>query len=74
MFSIAWEIVQTECEDTWEWFLALVATDLDIDSGFKWTFMPDKQKGLLNVVKSMFPLAEHRFCVRHLYVNFSGKI
>ncbi|CAN1125204.1 hypothetical protein LINPERHAP2_LOCUS2775 [Linum perenne] len=35
--------------------------------------MSDKQKGLVNVIQQMFPLVEHRCCVRHLYVNFSGK-
>jgi transposase-like protein len=28
------------------------------------------QQGLINVVKSIFPDSEHRFCVRHLYQNF----
>ncbi|CAN1165474.1 hypothetical protein LINPERHAP2_LOCUS26173 [Linum perenne] len=35
--------------------------------------MSDKQKGLVNVIQQMFLLVEHRCCVRHLYVNFSGK-
>ncbi|CAN1293715.1 hypothetical protein LINPERPRIM_LOCUS22143 [Linum perenne] len=33
----------------------------------------DKAQGLVNVIQQMFPLVEHRCCVRHLYVNFSGK-
>ncbi|XP_044401025.1 uncharacterized protein [Triticum aestivum] len=32
--------------------------------------MSDKQKGLINAVQKVFPHAEHRFCVRHLYQNF----
>jgi len=32
--------------------------------------MTDKQKGLIPAVQQVFPEAEHRFCVRHLYQNF----
>ncbi|CAN6354378.1 unnamed protein product [Urochloa humidicola] len=32
--------------------------------------MSDKQKGLINAVSAIFPDAEHRFCVRHMYQNF----
>ena len=28
------------------------------------------QQGLINAVTEIFPDAEHRFCVRHLYQNF----
>jgi len=34
--------------------------------------MTDKQKGLIPAVQEVFPDSEHRFCVRHLYQNFSG--
>ena len=30
-------------------------------------------QGLINVVEKVFPDAEHRFCVRHLYQNFHKK-
>ena len=30
-------------------------------------------RGLIPAVKAMFPEAEHRFCVRHLYANFNEK-
>ena len=32
--------------------------------------MTDKHKGLIPAVQQVFPEAEHRFCVRHLYQNF----
>ncbi|KAL6211843.1 hypothetical protein ACLB2K_017066 [Fragaria x ananassa] len=35
--------------------------------------MSDKQKGLENVIKALFPNAQHRHCVRHLYNNFKYK-
>ncbi|CAN1181345.1 hypothetical protein LINPERPRIM_LOCUS6196 [Linum perenne] len=30
MFPIAWAIVDKECTETWEWFMALLAEDLEI--------------------------------------------
>ncbi|CAN6275092.1 unnamed protein product [Urochloa humidicola] len=33
--------------------------------------MSDKQKGLIKAVREMFPDCEHRFCVRHLWMNMN---
>nr|GFA13825.1 hypothetical protein [Tanacetum cinerariifolium] len=41
-----------------------------VKDGGEWTFMSDKQKGLLNGVQAIFPQAEHRLCARHIYVNW----
>ena len=38
-----------------------------------WTVKSDRQKGLINDVAALFPEAQHRFCVRHLYQNFAKK-
>jgi hypothetical protein len=32
--------------------------------------LSDKQKGLINAVRDVFPESEHRFCVRHMWQNF----
>ena len=34
--------------------------------------MSDRQKGLLDGMKTIFPDVEHRYCLRHLYSNFSA--
>ncbi|XP_065623857.1 uncharacterized protein LOC136065100 [Quercus suber] len=36
-----------------------------------WTFMSDQQKGLTQMFDELMPGVDHRFCVRHLYNNFS---
>lgn len=28
-------------------------------------------QGLINAVEALFPLSDHRFCVRHLWQNFT---
>ncbi|XP_074362497.1 uncharacterized protein LOC141702785 [Apium graveolens] len=73
MCPLAYALVEAERLDSWRWFLALVATDLNIGSGEGWIFISDKQKGLLNVVDEMLPLDEHRYCVKHMHNNFKGK-
>ncbi|XP_012830624.1 PREDICTED: uncharacterized protein LOC105951718 [Erythranthe guttata] len=47
---------------------------LNVDLNFSenehtWTFMSDKQKGLIPAFETLFPTAENRYCVRHLHSN-----
>nr|GEY79303.1 hypothetical protein [Tanacetum cinerariifolium] len=60
MFPLAWGIVETESQSSWTWFLEHLKVDIKTKDGGEWTFMSDKQKGLLNVVQAIFPQAEHR--------------
>ncbi|KAL6508652.1 hypothetical protein OROGR_023363 [Orobanche gracilis] len=70
LYPIAYAVVEKEKTDTWKWFLEYLQEDLDIpEHATNFTFMSDKQKGLINAVESLFPDAEHIFCVVHLYNN-----
>jgi hypothetical protein len=73
IFPIAMGLVEVESTSSWEWFLTTLRDDLNISNTTHFTIMSDKQKGLINVVGKIFPDAEHRFCVRHLYQNFHKK-
>ncbi|KAG8380405.1 hypothetical protein BUALT_Bualt06G0011900 [Buddleja alternifolia] len=44
--------------------------DLGIERADAFTFVSDKQKGLIPAFELVFPGAENRFCVRHLHENF----
>ncbi|XP_073304581.1 uncharacterized protein [Primulina huaijiensis] len=70
IFPICYALVEREKKDSWTWFLRLLDEGLGI-SGVQhdFTFMSDKQKGLIPALESLFPDAEHRFCVRHLHRN-----
>ncbi|CAI9288182.1 unnamed protein product [Lactuca saligna] len=46
-----------------------LAEDLDLYSNSNFTFISDRQKGLLLAIEQLFPNAEHRFCIRHIYQN-----
>ncbi|XP_019179212.1 PREDICTED: uncharacterized protein LOC109174431 [Ipomoea nil] len=71
IFPIAYAIVEGENKESWSWILALLKHDLGIDeaSENKYTFISDKQKGLLPTFSKVIPNVVHRFCVRHLYAN-----
>ncbi|KAK1358164.1 hypothetical protein POM88_051420 [Heracleum sosnowskyi] len=43
--------------------------DVGIFNSGAWTFISDRQKGLINALENVVPNAEHRFCVMHLYNN-----
>ncbi|KAG8370133.1 hypothetical protein BUALT_Bualt14G0085700 [Buddleja alternifolia] len=75
IFPISYAIVERETKDSWMWFLNLLDGDLVIsENQFKWTFMSDKQKGLIPAFETLFLDSENRFCVRHLHVNMKKDI
>ncbi|KAL0451739.1 UNVERIFIED_CONTAM: hypothetical protein Slati_1152000 [Sesamum latifolium] len=39
----------------------------------KWSFISNRQKGLVEALKDLVPESEHRFCLRHMYENFKVK-
>ncbi|GJZ02648.1 mutator type transposase [Tanacetum coccineum] len=45
--------------------------DFDLYSNSNFTFITDRQKGLLPALEKLFPHAEHRYCVRHIYENMN---
>ncbi|KAI5351730.1 hypothetical protein L3X38_004621 [Prunus dulcis] len=67
---IAYAVVESECKESWVWFLDLLVKDVEIVNQFGYTFILDKQKGLLPAFEQVVPNSEHRFCARHLFTNF----
>ncbi|KAL0387445.1 UNVERIFIED_CONTAM: hypothetical protein Sradi_2626300 [Sesamum radiatum] len=74
MWPIALAVVPVENREMWTWFLTELSKDLGgIEQSYRWTFILDRQKGLLDAVKQLAPHSEHRFCLRHKYKNFKHK-
>ncbi|KAK0586338.1 hypothetical protein LWI29_005213 [Acer saccharum] len=70
MYPVAYALVESECKDTWSWFLKHLTDDLGLNNSYGIVWITDKQKGLIDVIREQFPNSEHRFCVKHLYNNF----
>ncbi|KAM0895583.1 hypothetical protein ACQ4PT_023754 [Festuca glaucescens] len=61
IFPIAVAAVEVEDTANWTWFLDTLKADLGIENIAPWTVMSNKQKGLINDVKDVFPDSEHRY-------------
>ncbi|KAH6833345.1 hypothetical protein C2S53_005462 [Perilla frutescens var. hirtella] len=68
-YPLAYAIVPVENKDNWEWFLGLLKDDLFIEIEHRYTFMSDRQKGLIGAFEIVLPGVENHFCVRHLHGN-----
>ncbi|XP_019244503.1 PREDICTED: uncharacterized protein LOC109224378 [Nicotiana attenuata] len=73
-YPLAWAVVDKENTLTWTWFLELLKHSLNLKDGTSITFMSDMQKGLLEAVRTVLPLSNYRFCVRHIEANWSKRI
>ncbi|GAA0187348.1 hypothetical protein LIER_34636 [Lithospermum erythrorhizon] len=74
IFPIAYGLVEVENKVSWKWFLSHLYEDIregiDEHEQEYWTFMSDKQKGLIEAFKTVLPNVNYRFCVRYLHENF----
>ncbi|XP_012844716.1 PREDICTED: uncharacterized protein LOC105964757 [Erythranthe guttata] len=73
IFPIALAVVPIENREMWTWFLTELLYDIGGVEEKKWTFISDRQKGLLETIKTVAPGCAHRYCVRHIYQNFRQK-
>ncbi|GKC72427.1 hypothetical protein Tco_1118310 [Tanacetum coccineum] len=71
IYLVAYGIVKSESKESWTWFLSCLADDLDLEANSNFTFITDRQKGLLPALKDLFPAAEHRYYVRHIHDNMN---
>jgi transposase-like protein len=62
IFPLAVAVVEVDDTESWTWFLETLKNDLGIVNTQPWTVMSEKQKGLTNAVKAVFPDSEHRLC------------
>ncbi|KAJ9535201.1 hypothetical protein OSB04_un001717 [Centaurea solstitialis] len=72
-YPLAYAIVEAETTNSWSWFLELLGDDLDLEANSNFTFISDRQKGIIPAIAKVFPSAEHRFCYRHILENMKLK-
>ncbi|GJW09107.1 mutator type transposase [Tanacetum coccineum] len=51
----------------------LTLEDLGIEANFNYTFISDRQKGLIQAIASVFPSAEHSYRVKHIHENMMSQ-
>ncbi|GKD03942.1 FAR1-related sequence 10, partial [Tanacetum coccineum] len=71
IYPVAYGLVESESTYLWTWFLTCLCDDLDLFTNSNFTFIIDRQKGLLPAIAKLFPAAGHRYCVRHIYENMN---
>ncbi|GKE39454.1 FAR1-related sequence 10, partial [Tanacetum coccineum] len=59
IYPVAYGIMESENQYSWTWFLSCLADDLELLSNFNFTFITDRQKGLLLIIAKLFPVVEH---------------
>ncbi|KAL0355810.1 UNVERIFIED_CONTAM: hypothetical protein Sradi_4027900 [Sesamum radiatum] len=69
LYPLAYAVMSGETRESWEWYLELLKGDLNVVRDDTYTFISDKQKGLVPAFESVFLGATNRFCVRHLHNN-----
>ena len=68
LYHIAYAIFDSETEDNWKWFMEHLCKVIgDVPN---LVICTDACKGLETAVGAVFPQAENRECMRHLYQNF----
>jgi hypothetical protein len=68
LYHIAYAVFDSEDKDNWTWFMKHLRRAVGCPQGL--VICSDACKGLETAVGSVFPEAEYRECMRHLYANF----
>ncbi|GJT87824.1 mutator type transposase [Tanacetum coccineum] len=59
IYPLAYGIVETESRDSWTWFLQHLKEDLDLQDNSNFTFISDRQKGIIPAIAELFSAVEH---------------
>nr|XP_027067541.1 uncharacterized protein LOC113693168 [Coffea arabica] len=54
MFPITMALVESECKDSWGWFLDSLTDAIGTPLERGWVFLSDRQKGLIDFIKNMY--------------------
>ncbi|GJT65080.1 heat stress transcription factor B-4-like protein [Tanacetum coccineum] len=69
IYPLAYALVEAESKSSWCWFLRCLGDDIDLHPNSNFTFISDRQKGIIPAIKTVYPSAEHRYCLRHIHEN-----
>ncbi|KAL6499420.1 hypothetical protein OROHE_026083 [Orobanche hederae] len=69
IYPLAYAVVEAETLQSWTWFLSNLGDDLGLGVNSNFTFITDRQKGVLPAIVKLFSSAENRYCLRHIHQN-----
>jgi hypothetical protein len=69
VLPLAWALVPVENEVWWSWFCKNLVEAFEDDLLPSYVVISDRDKGLLNAVKSELPGADHAMCCQHIAEN-----
>ena len=69
IFSIVVCICESECANSWKWFLAILSEWLNNENQSRVSIMTDRQKGILLGLEAYWHGATVRHCARHIFAN-----
>ncbi|GJY59861.1 heat stress transcription factor B-4-like protein [Tanacetum coccineum] len=69
IYPLAYALVEAETKSLWCWFLQYLGDDIDLHPNLNFTFISDRQKGIIPAIKTIYPTAKHRYCLRHIHEN-----
>ncbi|GJY27663.1 putative transposase, mutator type, MULE transposase domain protein [Tanacetum coccineum] len=69
IYPLAYALVEAESKSSWCWFYQCLGDDIDLHPNSNFTFISDRQKGIIPAIKTVFPSAKHRYCLRHIHEN-----
>lgn len=73
-FIVASAIVPSENEEDWTWFLRNLSNFFgDAKNYLNFTFMSDREKGIISSVEEIFPNSAHLFCFKHIERNILSR-
>nr|KAJ0206861.1 hypothetical protein LSAT_V11C500294990 [Lactuca sativa] len=65
-------VMESESTNSWTWFLTCLGDDLGLGTNSNFTFMTDRQKGVLLAIAKLFPCVEHRYYLRYIHENMKA--
>ncbi|GJY92976.1 heat stress transcription factor B-4-like protein [Tanacetum coccineum] len=73
IYPLAYALVEAETKSSWCWFLQCLGDDIDLHPNSNFTFISDRQKGIIPAIKTVYPSAKHRYCLRHIHENMKQR-
>ncbi|KAI0519462.1 hypothetical protein KFK09_006910 [Dendrobium nobile] len=75
LYPLAFTVVESECTESWIWFLRQVNELLPVVTKRpNLCIISDRHAGLVRGCREIFPNVAHRYCLRHLRENFKKAI